>query len=1282
MTIPIKPQNATYTDQQWSAIHLNQHNLLLSASAGSGKTRVLVERIINQVKSGRKLSELLVVTFTELAAKEMKERIEKSLKDEINRELDTQKRLHLQREVQALPQANISTIDAFCRQVINRYYYLIDLDPKFRLVTDETEWLLFYEKVWKKLKEDLLDSESDIYSQYHDDFIILSNNYSDGRQASDDKLSQLIFDLYNKARSHANPIGWLQDSLKYYQADKTYSQSNFYRQELVPYLSQLLENRYIKAFTAYEESIPNQGLEGDERGEGIQKLIAGIQEQKQFFIHLKDLLENKDYQAAYKHFNNRPKFAFINYKVKAKSPAMDQKKALRSAYSQLLKDLQLNAKINQTDLYKFLAFDEETTNKMLEKSYDLASAIVHLCQLFIDRMQAKMLEEKQLDFQAIELYTYQILSPTDPDKNEALLYYQSRFKEVMVDEYQDVNGLQEAIIQAVSQEDRSHNRFMVGDVKQSIYRFRYADPKLFMDKYQRYANFDDQTPPFEEPSYRINLAENFRSRPEILSFVNFVFSQLMDEKIGGVDYLSEGQLSVGATWYPDLEGYETEVLLVEENEDYRQSLDSNQELSRTELQAEVIAQKITSLMQKGFKIYDKDAISEDKMRPLRYSDIVILGSNRTFYQGLENIFSQYDIPIMQDKKQNYFQRTEIMTMVELLKLIDNPYQDIPLAAVLRSPIIGLTEPEMAQIRMAEREGTYFEAVQSYIESHQNEKDNDLFNKLQQLLDWLQFWRSFTKEHSIAQLIWQIYQDTGYLDYVSGMTNGLQRESNLHGLYKRAYDFEENQFKGLFQFIRFIEKMQEREKDLESPQTIDLNQNAVQLMTVHASKGLEFPVVFYFNMAKGFNVDDLKNELLINDQIGIGVKVKDRFNGISYSNPIRLLAEHYERLELSAEEQRKLYVALTRAEQKLYLVGATEDQDKTFDQWIKWADLSQKNQVIDESLRAISSQSDNIQKWIGTTIVRHPDFRNKSHYDQAAQSSYQSVTTDFHIHVVNEEELLTQTAFQNIQLAPEKVSVKEEDPQTEIISSPLDYDYPYREASQTSSYQSVSELKRLFEEPEDERQVQWSYSKSQSEAVQGLRFTPSHYPAPEFIQSQAEHSPSEHGSAIHLLLQAIDLKVMPSFDSLVASYKGLVDKGLLEESSLSDADLQQLLAFFETTMGKRIIHPKSQVYREQPFSYLLPYRQLKSSTGLAPNDKVLIHGIIDGFLIDENNQVWLFDYKTDHIGYLPAKEQRQVLLKRYRVQMSLYKKALTSILERPVDYAVLIALDSLETFPVE
>lgn len=1280
----IIPKNTNYTVEQVQAIytdHAMAGNLLISASAGSGKTRVLVERVIHLLLDGDnpvRLDHLVIVTFTELAAREMKERIEQALREHYNaEEAGSAKARFIQEQLLLLPNANIQTIDAFCRQVVQRYYYLIGLDPNFRLLTDETALALLQEQVWQELVSDILsDEQSPLYADYES----VALNFSDGSPTKEETVAGIVSALYHKSRAHPHPDQWLNDLVRRYPTTETYGESALFNDLIRPRLQQALDadlEPYRQVVHDFRDDA--QRLQGK-----FNNKYQRIAEALAIYERLVAALANPhvQYQQLYQDFSrdSLPKFSKPRHITEPKTEVDEASNALGDVIGALNADFEAKYYKKGRTLDQYLGFSDPTQTEMLRQAQTVAAALVHLTQAFTQRMQAAMASQQVIDFAGIELAALAILETKNAAGHyEARDYYQQTMAEILIDEYQDVNALQEAIMVAISREaspQQTANRFMVGDVKQSIYRFRFSDPTLFQVKYAHYAPFvtGQQT---TDPA-KIVLKENFRSRQEVLYFVNSIFDRLMDQHVGGVDYRQEARLVAGNREYAPDARYAPELYLVatEPKEDQEAE-------DKDILQAQVVAARIQSLLAQKFEIYERN---QKRLRPITYRDIAILSNTRSHYLAVEKVFSAQEIPLEQDKRENFFKRTEIMTMVAILNLIDNPKQDIPLATLLRSPLIHMSEPEMAVIRTQYKKGHYFEAVAHYRAEGQDPK---ILAKLTQLATWLETWRDENQTASLATLIWRIYQDTGYLDYVGGQTNGAQRQANLFALLQQAEAFERQMGRGLFQFVRYIEETERHQQDLATPQTLDPNSDAVQLLSVHGSKGLEFPVVFYFNAQKAFNLQDLNAGWVVSDHYGLGVKNIDYKNLYSFTNPLLTLAKADEQEAMLAEEMRKLYVAFTRAEQKLIIVGGVKQPEQMLEA------IAQTNQkrttLISDSERL--KRTETPLSWVLLALA--PAWQGqlaKLTAKEAIQATYgrgdQQGT--FKMQVVDPEQLdlfAPKVAPQPTAATPQGASDS-----VQVITSPLSFTYPYQAATTTASNQSVSEWKRRLYQAEDERVAPWQTEAQFQRRAQERNYREDDFPTPEFLNATPHvRSARERGIGTHLLMQKIPLASPPQADDFRTLAQSLVETGELEPGQVDETTFAHLAEFFDPQaaaarpfdLSQRLWRNYQRLHREQPFAYQKPTNTIANQiTASQTDDPVLIRGIIDGFFQDEAGQWWMFDYKTDHLQGLSMAQAREVLLNRYRTQLALYDEALSSILGQAVDHIVIVSLDTLWSFEYE
>lgn len=1209
--IPPKAPNEMYTDSQWQAIYDQGTNLLVSASAGSGKTAVLVRRVIEKIKR-QKLSvdQLLVVTFTEAAASEMKERIQSALQEAINEETDQALKNHFTRQLTLLPMANISTLHSFCSKVIQRFFYLIDLDPSYRMLTDDTETILLKEDVWDELRESFYEENQEIFYR-------LTENFSNDR--SDSGLEDLILSMYEFARANPEPFQWLDGLVENYRVENL-ADSKLYHKLIRPQVLASLQ----EIIQTYQWMIDaSQGTEE------LLKITELAQNEQNTVQQIEQLLLEDKLDEVFSLFEN----------IKFPAYPSPRKKDVKELYGDVIvecKNYRDQAKQGLTKIKEmYFAVSPEEQVERLQEALPLVEELVRVEKRFIEEYSAKKREKGMLDFNDLEHFTLQILQADVDGTKPAESYYQQRFAEVLVDEYQDINQLQETILRQLSTNEPG-NLFMVGDVKQSIYGFRLADPTLFIQKYHDFAE--------EKAGRRIILAENFRSRKEVLDFTNLIFSQLMDQSVGQIEYDKQAELINGFTAFPETDTFAPELLIYQKNGEVPEWIEDKAmgEIFMT-------AAKIRQLIDQGFEVYDKKAKT---MRPVRYEDIVLLTPTRSNNLTILEVFKQLGIPLSINDTQNYFQSTELRVMISLLQIIDNPYQDIPLAAILRSPIVGLQEEELAQVRLALPQKEYYQAVKTYAQT----QEDATADKLTIFLSQLNEWREFARREALANLLVKIYNETAYLDYVLGMPAGQQRHANLLALIERAKDYERSSFRGLYQFIRFIEKMQEKDKDLGEPPTEEV-QDAVRVMTIHGSKGLEFPVVFLMDMSKSFNVQDTRRNYVFDERLGLGVKLLTPDTRVRKDTLLFQTVKQKNLNKLLSEEMRKLYVALTRAEQKLFLVGSYDDEEAAYKTWSKGS--LNDNLVLDTGLR--SGQNDSFFDWVGLTLFRHPIMDN-----------YQKE------HAVNRPDVLKQHPavfkldFIDPQMIAEAVQgylpeIKTlEIPQGAVNIQPLKkrllFKYPYPEATKTTSYQSVSELKRLYDDPDNRETLELTPTPAQTQ----YRFTESDLGEPKFLGTKKELSAAEIGTATHLVMQLLPLQKNPQRDMIEALIDDLVSRQTLTKEIAEKISVDNILRFLESDIGQFVIQHAEHLYREEPFAMLLPADQLFSN--YQNQDEILIHGIIDGYLEFED-RILLYDLKTDY--YTPEREK--MLIDRYRGQLHLYTDALEKAKQKPVEAAYLIFL---------
>lgn len=1218
-----------YTENQQKAITHGGHDVLVSASAGSGKTTVLVERILSQLKAGGELSRMLIVTFTKAATGDMKLKIQKKLKEAFAAETDPKIRQHLGTQLALANSAPIMTLDAFCQQVVQQYYYAIKMEPGFRILSDPAETQMLKESVWHDLFEDEMSNNPDAFEA-------LVDNFSTG--TDDSGIADTVFELVNYANSTADPDAWFKTISDGYDPEHF---DEWFAQKMWPQVGVQLSQ-----FRDALQTIWND-LSGNDR-----VLIAAATQFKTIVEALDNLLakDSITYPEAYQVLttltwpsgSKGARKSDDEAVMETRKKAFDDKKAINDDFKKQI-----------LPFFTILPTDLEVA---LQAAYPLMQTLSTVAQSFNTRFAQAKADRQLQEFNDIAHAALRILNTIDPKTDAPIAEnFKASFDQVFIDEYQDINSLQESLLDAVSQAVPG-NRFMVGDIKQSIYGFRLANPQLFLDKYQRFVPADatGQTP--DNAGERLVLAENFRSSRNVLDLTNLVFSQIMDAQVGDMAYDHDAELKRATFNAPEAFAPATELLLDVNESNKEQSPDPDddaqpadddvEEIDKITRQTNLVIAKIQALVNDPNAIlYDGQTTNANgekvwQKRRIRYQDITILVRAKSDNVAIQSAFAKAKVPIVVADAQNYFKTTELMTMLSLLRVIDNPKQEIALVAALRSPLVGMSADQLALIRLAKSHATFDDAFETFIntptESDFGARTQGMAKHFAQQVADL---RDYARSHELVQLIWRIYDEFGYLDYVGGMPGGVQRQANLRALASRAASYEAGGFRGLFAFIHFIELMQKQDKDLASAVTVDPDVDAVSLMTIHGSKGLEFPVVFMLNLDKKINVRDLSSRQIITPKL-TGIKWLNAETNAIYSLPQFELAKVQKKRQLLAEEMRLLYVALTRAEQYLFLVGSVQTEDALTEKW--QAATEATHQVLPEAMRA---KAISFLDWIGMAIARLEDGH--------IQTFGAKVDTEYEVAAVEETTTSTETFA---------------DPAPVLdLNQWFDWQYPYAAATKTTGFQSVTEIKRAQQEDEDIQELVAS-----DRQLGGNRFV-SDFAQPQFLAQPKAPSATAIGTATHLVLQQLDW-AEPSAESIANTIAQLVDAKRLDAQVAQKIDQASLLRFTQTDLGQLIAANASSIQREVAFSLLLPAESVFAKmAGDADND-ILVHGMIDGYVTTPEGVV-LFDYKTDHV------KAAEDLLPRYTLQLQLYDEALSHMQPQPVIARYLIALATGDVIPV-
>ncbi|WP_318615751.1 helicase-exonuclease AddAB subunit AddA [Sporosarcina sp. YIM B06819] len=1226
MHIPVKPEGLTFTDAQWKAIWAKGKDILVSAAAGSGKTKVLITRMIEKVldeKNPIDVDELLVVTFTNASAAEMRHRMAEALEEAIAERPGS---VHLRRQLNLLNKAQISTLHSFCLNVVRQYAYLLDIDPGFR-IADSTEAALLRDDTIGDVLEEAYGAENP------DAMYRLADSFTSDR--NDQSIETLIDRLYDYSRVHPSPEQWLRLIPQQYDIDETTTIDD------LPFMEPLkLAIRHsLEEAAALTGDMKQIALMPD----GPEPLAATAEADLLWIHEAMRRMSESTWQETYEFFGSLKwaKAGTIR-KDSCDEELAKRAKALRDAVKKIINTVKES-------------YFTRTPARLLDEIRLMAPTMHTLIELVVDfgqRYEQLKIDRGIVDFSDLEHYALRILSQQQHGQlvaSDIAEDYRKRFEEVLVDEYQDVNLLQETIIQLIKRGgEQDGNLFMVGDVKQSIYRFRLAEPMLFLGKYNRFTENDG------DQGLKIDLNANFRSRKEVLDATNFIFAQVMGARVGEIDYDDAAALKYGAK-YPDKAVTAGLTLLYDEEEE--ESEEVGQSLKSSQAEARFMIKRIQDLLASGAEV--ADAFSGEK-RPLEYRDIVILMRSMTWSGEIAEEFKLAGIPIYAELSRGYFDALEVMIMLNTLRVIDNPYQDIPLASVLRAPFIGMTENELAQIRMAGKNEPFFEALKRFVRTGGAGMASDTQEKLQRFFIQFEEWRNLARRGSLSELIWQVYADTHYYEMVGAMPNGKQRQANLRALHDRSIDYEKTSFRGLFRFLRFVDRMTKRGDDLGAARSMSDKENVVRIMTIHSSKGLEFPYVFIAGAGRKFNKMDFNEPYLFDQHFGLAVKAIDPDNRITYTSLPFLAMKEQKELEMRSEEMRVLYVAMTRAKEHLEIIASVKDIEISIGKW-------QDAQLIDPELMLpeyTRSRANGYLEWIGPAVARHQAFAKFGAIPGGQLMDDPSVWRIDALPVSSlfseEEDVGKETEVPLDILPNEEVDA---DLLAEVKRR-FDAKYLFEASISKKSKQTVSELKRLaiLEQQADDTAV----VKSDEVSMAYL------HERPAFMQSRAL-SAAEIGTAMHTIMQHVDIGTACTAADIEQLVMELAERQLLTAEEAKKVDIQSVAHFFQLPIASRLQHAK-QVSRELPFTY---------AHSDADGDFQILQGIADCLFEDQDGWV-LLDYKTDKVRerFSSDEEVDAEMQQRYGIQLNLYKKAIEAILKIDIKEMVLYLFDGQRTVIIQ
>ena len=1237
----------SWTTEQQQVIDLRNRNILVSAAAGSGKTAVLVERIVKIITDKNHpvdIDHLLIVTFTNAAAAEMRERIGNAIEKALDEQPGNE---HLLRQLTLIHNAQITTIDSFCLYVVRNHFHEIDLEPNFR-IGDEGELKLLREDVLGRVLEQNYEEPSEAFS----DFV---EGYASGR--TDAALNEMILQLYEFSRSYPWPEKWLDSFVGAYRIET--------REELdrAEWLAPLTEN--ICFVLKDCEQLLRQALAVTQQDDGPDMYEKAVRSDLEKYESLSKLTSFCELSGA---------LSDIKYDRLASSRGFegDPDKL------ELVKSLREQAKDVVKKLCRQYFFcSPEMMIGQLERTEPMLEEVVRLTKQFADEFAAAKRRKNLVDFHDVEHFALQILVDEETEKaKKTAEEFRDTFEEIMIDEYQDSNEVQETLLRSISREERGENNiFMVGDVKQSIYRFRLARPELFMKKYDSYSLEESTT-------QRIDLHKNFRSREEVLTCTNDIFYKIMARSLGNVEYDAEAALYPGAS-YPVSADFIPEILLADSNDEL---LEDTELTDKKTLEAKIVAEEIKHLM-KTQPVTDKAA---GTLRAAHYSDIVILlRSLSGWADSLVEVLNENGIPAHTVSSTGYFSTVEVQTVLSMLRLLDNPRQDIPMAAVLRSPMAGLTDEELAVLRLEDGSVPFHEAVLElaeglYEEDGQKEiSDSEADRKQGRNADektenhieitahrkLLKFYKKYKQlrqlvpDTPIHELIEIILRETGYGHYVAAMPAGNRRTANLNMLLEKAAAYEKTSYKGLFHFVRYIDELQKYDVDFGEADMVGENEDVVRIMSIHKSKGLEFPIVIVSGMGKNFNKQDTRSKMVLHPELGIGLDYMDGKKRIKSPTIAKKAIAKQIDLENLGEELRVLYVALTRAKEKLILTGTLKD-------------APEKLEFFRQQAALYAHSSD-------TTAIPYLTRESAAGYLDWILPAVLSYGDKYPVRIVEAAELVLDEVEnqleQNENLTERIVEIEAADTQlVGQLKQRFSQRYPYQTDILRKNKYSVSELKH--------RAMREKFEAEQEETIPAFLEEPVTPTIPLFIQreesveQETANRGALRGTAVHRVMECYDFasekSVQEQMEAMEKEEKITADmRALVKEQTVAD--------FVSSETGKRMALAQrgGALYREKPFVMGFTEEELEnygfgvgSNTDSCENinektdseqekeeqkkvrheeDLTLIQGIIDVFWIEKDGIV-LLDYKTDRV------QQAKELIDRYETQLKLYADALERV----------------------
>ncbi len=1271
-----------FTPDQQRVIDTRNCNILVSAAAGSGKTAVLVERIIQMITDDSNpvdIDRLLIVTFTSAAAAQMRERISKAVSQKLEEYPESE---HLQKQASLIHNAQITTIDSFCLFVIRNNFNEIGLDPAFR-VADESEVRLLESDVMGKLLEEA-------HTEPTERFLHFIECYSTG--TNEKKIEEAILRLYHFSMSYPFPEQWLTERLEDYQIED---------------VNALSDKKWFQSALTYIRTILQECRNRLQQALEIANSVSGPIQYADNLTSDMILIEKFQRASDYNELHDLFTYSAFTRLSGKKTEGVDP------VLKEMVKAIRDEVKKNIADLKKFLfQISVENTLSDMASCQESVEELVSLTLTFKKMLDQLKRDRNVIDFSDMEHFALQILLKRDENgkivPGNTALELQDYFVEIMIDEYQDSNEVQELLLKCISGEDKGrYNRFMVGDVKQSIYKFRLARPEIFMEKYDTYVINDNSS-----HQVRIDLSMNFRSRREVTDATNFICSQLMTASVGNVEYDNRAALYVGAS-YPEPEHmderyiYQTELMIATPDSLLVQEGDTEtQKYSEKEIEAVMVAERIRQIVGE-FPITDA---ATGEVRPAKYSDIVLLfRATAGWDEDFRRILSEQGIPVHVTSRAGYFETLEIQGIVNFLRVLDNPLQDIPLFGVLKLPFFDFTETDITCIRCFARDFMEQQEQQEQQEDKADKKRRKLFlyeqvqlyynqvyhletastdqkfegeirpenrvsqTKLERFFKMITEYRKRIAYTPIKELLQQLIADTSYDAFVGSMPGGDQRMANIELLLEKAGAFQNTSFYGLFHFIRYLETIQEQDVDFGEANILDENADVVRIMTIHKSKGLEFPICFVCGLSKQFNQMDMRKSILMDVELGVGVDYIDPTLRLKRKTMRKNVVVQRMKEDTRGEDLRVLYVALTRAKEKLILTGYVNDFDKK---------LANNVHLTMESAAklpySVLMGANSYMDMILAALIRHNCMRalleERGFEYIRCPLPYREIPIEITLYQETEsqaEKIRTQLKKQGKSIALEeelsKASVYSDAALKTVLDEKLHYVYPHADLEGLTVKTTVSELKKT------------SYEEAFSESAELVVLPREHYipsfalegteniievPETEDIPAGTSHAKKalsgiQYGTAVHKIMELLSFSEKLDTDNkrlyaiLKSEQEQWIAEGTVTAEELACVGINRIKNFFQSNLAKRMIaaNARNRLFKEQPFVLGIGADQLKP--GFPSTEIVLIQGVIDVFFY-ENEEIVLADYKTDKVS---TKEE---LIARYKNQLDYYQQALEQI----------------------